>query len=382
MKRIRNVDPLSDTLMVDAGVTLLEAQEAADQVDRLFPLSLASEGSCTIGGNIATNAGGTAVLAYGNTRDLVLGLEVVLADGRILNGLSSLRKDNTGYDLKNLFVGSEGSLGIITGAALKLFPKPRSFATAFCALPSPESALALITHVRAHVGTMLTTFELIPRIGIELVLKNIPGSRDPLTESSPWYVLMELSSPIANDLAPVLENHLAHAFETHMVTDAAIAASLDQRLSFWKIREDMAQAQQPEGGNIKFDVSVPVAKVPAFIARATEASHTLEPDCRPIAFGHFGDGNIHFDVAQPIGMDKSAYMAKRETFNEAIHAIVQELEGSISAEHGIGRLKQAWLTRVKSPVAMDLMYTLKKALDPHSLLNPGVIVQNTVQEHA
>jgi FAD/FMN-containing dehydrogenase len=374
MNKIRALDPLSDTLMVDAGVTLLQAQEAAESVDRLFPLSLASEGTCTIGGNIATNAGGTAVLVYGNTRDLVLGLEVVLADGRILNGLSSLRKDNTGFDLKNLFVGSEGALGIITGAALKLFPKPRSYATAFCAVPSPEHALTLITHLKGHVGAMLTTFELIPRLGIELVLKNIPNTRDPLSEVSPWYVLMELSSPLAHELTPVLETHLATAFEYETVSDAAIATSLDQRLAFWKLREAMAEAQQPEGGNIKFDVSVPVASVPMFIERATAASYALEPNCRPIGFGHFGDGNIHFDVAQPIGMDKAAYLARREDFNEAIHAIVQELHGSISAEHGIGRLKRTWLARVKSQEAMDLMRSLKTMLDPNGVLNPEVIV--------
>jgi FAD/FMN-containing dehydrogenase len=374
MNHIRALDPLSDTLTVDAGVTLLEAQEAAQSADRLFPLSLASEGTCTIGGNIATNAGGTAVLAYGNTRDLVLGLEVVLADGRILNGLSSLRKDNTGFDLKNLFIGSEGCLGVITGASLKLFPKPRSYATAFCAVPSPDAALQLMTHFKAHVGSMLTTFELIPRIGIELVLKNIPNTRDPLSQSSPWYVLMELSSPITDDLTSVLENHLAQAFEADFVTDAAIAASLDQRHAFWKLREAMAEAQQPEGGNIKFDISVPVAKVPEFISRAIKASQHLEPECRPIGFGHFGDGNIHFDVAQPIGMDKATYMTRREEFNEAIYAIVQDLNGSISAEHGIGRLKRDWLAQVKSPVAMDLMRSIKATLDPKGVFNSGAVV--------
>ena len=374
MNAIRSLDPLSDTLTVDAGVTLLQAQEAATRVDRLFPLSLASEGTCTIGGNIATNAGGTAVLVYGNTRDLVLGLEVVLADGRILNGLSSLRKDNTGFDLKNLFVGSEGCLGIITGASLKLFPKPRAYATAFCAVPSPDHALKLMTHLKTYVGAMLTTFELIPRIGIELVLKNIPNTRDPLLEHSPWYVLMELSSPIADDLAPTLEAHLEAAFEAEYVSDAAVAASIEQRHSFWKLRESMAEAQQPEGGNIKFDVSVPIAQVPTFIERAIAASYKLEPDCRPISFGHFGDGNIHFDVAQPIGMERAVYLARREEFHEAIHAIVQDLNGSISAEHGIGRLKRDWLARVKSPVAMDLMRTLKAALDPHGVFNHGVIV--------
>jgi len=374
LDKIREVDGLTDTMTLDAGVTLLRAQEAAAAADRLFPLSLASEGSCTIGGNIATNAGGTAVLAYGNTRDLVLGLEVVLADGRILDGLGKLRKDNTGYDLKSLFIGSEGTLGIVTGAVLKLFPLPRQRVTVFCGLPSPEAAVALLAKIKSEIGTSLTTFEFMGRFGLELVLRHTPGTRDPLAEPHPWYALIELSSQIEGDLDARLEQCLGAAFEDGLVTDAALAASLDQRQDFWKLREALSEVQGREGGSIKHDVSVPIAAIPTLIAEANAAVEALIPGVRPVPFGHLGDGNVHFNFSQPVGADKKAFLDRWDEVNDIVHGIVLKLGGSISAEHGIGRLKRDALPGVKDPVAMDLMRTLKAALDPKNLLNPGVIL--------
>ncbi|CAH1648642.1 MAG: FAD-binding oxidoreductase [Chelatococcus sp.] len=374
LDRIREVDAVTDTITVDGGVTLLKVQEAAEAADRLFPLSLASEGSCTIGGNIASNAGGTAVLAYGNTRDLVLGLEVVLADGRILNTLGKLRKDNTGYDLKNLFIGSEGSLGIVTGAVLKLFPRPRQRITVFCAIPSPDAAVQLLARVKSEIGSSLTTFEIMPRIGIELVVRHAPGARDPFAEPHPWYVLIELSSQIEGDLDAKLEHSLGGAIEDGLVLDAVLAASLDQRLAFWGLREHLSEVQGREGGSIKHDVSVPIAEIPILIEEASAAAEKLIPGIRPVPFGHIGDGNIHFNFSQPVDWDKQAFLDRWHDLNEVVHAIVIRHGGSISAEHGIGRLKRAALPAVKDPVAMELMRTLKAALDPSGILNPGVIV--------
>ncbi|MFC0283823.1 FAD-binding oxidoreductase [Camelimonas abortus] len=374
MDRVREIDPLTDTMTVEAGMTLLKAQELAEQADRLFPLSLASEGSCTIGGNIATNAGGTAVLAYGNTRDLVLGLEVVLADGRVWNGLNKLRKDNTGYDLKDLFVGSEGTLGVVTAAVLKLFPRPRSRATAFCAVASPEAALALLMLAKKQAGSALTTFELVPRIGVEFVTRHIPGARDPLSDVSPWYVLLELSSPAESGLDEMLEALLGEAIEQGVVADAAIAASLDQRHAFWTLREALSEVQKLEGGSIKHDVSVPVALVPQFLEEAVACVSGMVPGCRPVPFGHMGDGNIHFNVSQPEGADRDAFLGLWDAMNEKVHAIVTRLGGSISAEHGVGRLKRDLLPAVKDPVALDLMRAIKRAIDPEGLLNPGAVL--------
>lgn len=374
MDRVRSLDTDSDTMTVEAGLTLQKAQEAAEAAGRLFPLSLASEGSCTIGGNLSTNAGGTAVLAYGNARELCMGLEVVLADGRIWNGLRQLRKDNTGYDLKNLFIGAEGTLGIITAAVLKLFPQPAARATAFLAVPDPEAALALLNAAKAGAGGTLTTFELMSRLGVEFVLCHAAGARDPLSEPSPWYVLMEVSAQSASGLDEAVEAFLGEALENGLVTDAALAGSLSQRADFWKLREMLSEVQTYEGGSIKHDVSVPLHAVPAFIARASEAVTAMVPGCRPLPFGHMGDGNIHFNVSQPVGADKAGFIARWEEMNTAVHAIVSEMHGSISAEHGIGRLKRDLLPGVKDPVELALMKTLKATLDPQGILNPGAVL--------
>src|SRR5438270_901050 len=371
---IREVDPSSNTMIVEAGVTLLRVQEEAERVDRLFPLSLASEGSCTIGGNLSTNAGGTAVLAYGNTRDLVLGLEVVLADGRVLANLSKLKKDNTGYDLKHLFMGAEGTLGIITAGVLKLFPRPRARETAFVGLASPEAALSLLTLAQERAGQPVVTFELIPRIGIDYVLRHSLGSRDPLSRAHAWYVLMELASQAEHGLRDTAEALLGEALERGIVEDVALAASLDQRNAFWRLREHLSEVQKHEGGSIKHDVSVPVAAVPAFIATATKAVESALPEARVVAFGHLGDGNIHFNVSQPVGADKEAFLARWHAINEIVHGIVASHSGSISAEHGIGRLKRDLLPKVKDPVALDVMRAVKQTLDPKGLLNPGKVL--------
>ncbi|PTM38877.1 4-phosphoerythronate dehydrogenase (FAD-dependent) [Bosea sp. 124] len=375
MDKVRAIDAQSDTMTVEAGLTLQKAQAAAEAAGRLFPLSLASEGSCTIGGNLSTNAGGTAVLAYGNARELCMGLEVVLADGRIWNGLRQLRKDNTGYDLKNLFIGAEGTLGIITAAVLKLFPQPAARATAFLAVPGPEEALALLNTAKAGAGGTLTTFELISRLGLDFVLRHASGARDPLSGPSPWYVLMEVSAQSATGLDEAVEAFLGEAMEQGLVTDAALAGSLTQRADFWKLREMLSEVQTYEGGSIKHDVSVPLHAVPAFIARASEAVMALVPGCRPLPFGHMGDGNIHFNVSQPVGGDKAAFIGGWSAMNEAVHAIVSEMQGSISAEHGIGRLKRDLLPGVKDPVELALMKSLKTTLDPQGILNPGAVLQ-------
>ncbi len=374
MDRVRSVDAVGEVMIVEAGVTLLAAQQAADEAGRLFPLSLASEGSCTIGGNLSTNAGGTAVLAYGNARDLCLGLEVVLADGRVWNGLGRLRKDNTGYDLKDLFIGAEGTLGVITAASLKLFPKPRSQATAFAAVADPHQALRLLDVARAAAGQQLTTFELMPRFGLEVVLRHAPETRDPLAAPSPWYVMMEVSSPAEDGAAATLEALLGEALERGLIADAAIAASGQQRDAFWRIREAMSEVQGREGGSIKHDVSVPVASVPRLLDEGMAEVERLVPGCRPLPFGHMGDGNIHFNISQPVGADKAAFLARWDEVNAAIHGIVTALGGSISAEHGVGRLKRHLLPGVKDPVALSLMRAIKAALDPKGLMNPGAVL--------
>jgi FAD/FMN-containing dehydrogenase len=371
---VRAVDPVGNTITLDAGVILQKVQEEADAVDRLFPLSLGAQGSCVIGGNLSTNAGGIAVLAYGNTRDLTLGLEVVLPDGRLWNGLSQLRKDNTGYDLKSLFIGAEGTLGIITGAVLKLFPKPRSQAAAYIGLASPHDALQLLSLVKDKTGSQLTTFEIIPRLLLDFALKHLPAARDPMQSPYPWYVLAEISSSAPDGAAPLLETCLAEAFEGGLIGDAALSTSLEQRNSFFRLREEMSGVQKREGGSIKHDVSVPVHKVADFLDRAIAAVEAFSPGCRPVPFGHLGDGNIHFNVSQPIGADSQAFLAHWDAMNEVVHAIAVEMGGSISAEHGIGRLKRALLPGVKDPVALAMMRQIKQALDPKGILNPGVIL--------
>ena len=373
LDKIRAVDVQSNTMTVEAGVILANAQNAATEIDRLFPLSLGAEGSCTIGGNLSTNAGGIAALAYGVARDLVLGLEVVLADGRIMHGLSSLKKDNTGYDLRDLFIGAEGTLGIITAATLKIFPKPRSTETAFAAVGSPSDALKLLDISRNTAAASLTSFELIPHIAIDFCVKHGPSIRAPLAEAHPWYVLMEISSP-RDDARDTIEAILSQGMDEGIVADAAIAANLDQRTAFWKLREVISPAQKPEGGSIKHDISVPVAAVPEFLAEADAAVTKLIPGARPFAFGHLGDGNIHYNVSQPVGADTAAYLARWHDVNDAVHGVVAKLGGSISAEHGIGILKRDELPHVKDPVAMDIMRSIKSILDPLNILNPGKVL--------
>jgi len=374
LNRIREVDPSSSTMTCEAGVVLQKAQDAAAAVDRLFPLSLGAEGSCTIGGNLSTNAGGTGALAYGIARDLALGLEVVLADGRVWNGLNKLKKDNTGYDLKNLFIGAEGTLGVITAAVLKLFPRPRALETAFVGISSPDAAVALLNLAEERAGGTVTSFELMPRLGIDFVLQHASGTRDPLAGAHPWYVLIELSSPATSGLHAIMEELLSAALERGVIEDAVLAESLDQAKAFRHLRHMLAEVQSREGGSIKHDVSVPVPRVPEFVAEASRAAERLVPGCRPLPFGHLGDGNVHFNVSQPIGADTAQFLARWEEMNAVVHAIVVKFAGSISAEHGIGQLKRALLPAVKDPVALDLMRTLKRTLDPKNILNPGKVL--------
>ncbi len=373
MTRVREVDPTSNTMTIEAGATLASAQDAAAGADRLYPLSLASEGSCTVGGNLSTNAGGTAVIAYGNARDLVLGLEVVLADGRVVSSLGKLRKDNTGYDLKHLFMGAEGTLGVITAAVLKLFPKPRAIETAFIGIASPARALDLLALAQAQAGAGVTTFELIPRVGVDFVLRHAAGSRDPLEAPHAWYVLLELSSTQERGLDETMAAILETALAAGVIDDATTAASSAQRDAFWSLRERLSDVQKNEGGSIKHDVSVPVARVPEFIEAASRVVLEREPDGRIVAFGHVGDGNIHFNVSQPVGGDKAAFLARWEEINAAVHAVVLAMGGSISAEHGIGQLKRDLLPGAKDAVALDVMRAIKRALDPNGIMNPGKV---------
>jgi FAD/FMN-containing dehydrogenase len=374
LDRIRDVDPTSNTMTCEAGVTLQSAREAAAAADRLYPQLLPSEGTCTIGGNLSTNAGGTAAVAHGVTRAHVLGIEVVLADGRVLNDLNKLKKDNTGYDLKNLFIGAEGTLGVITAAVLRLVPRPRAIETAFVAVPSPEAALALLTIATERAGSGVTSYELIPRLGLELVLHYSSGLRDPLAEPHQWYVLIELSSQHAGGLREVIEEVLAHALQRGLIVDAAIADSIEQSKTFWRIREMLGEVQRHAGGSIKHDVSVPVAAVPAFLKDADEAAIALIPGARPVPFGHLGDGNIHYNVLQPENADKAEYLKHWDAMNTAIFAVVKKYGGSISAEHGVGVVKRDLLPSVKDPVALELMKSLKRMLDPKGILNPGKVL--------
>jgi FAD/FMN-containing dehydrogenase len=335
---------------------------------------LPSEGTCTIGGNLSTNAGGTAALAYGIARSHVLGIEVVLADGRILHDLNKLKKDNTGYDLKNLFIGAEGTLGVITAAVLRLVPRPRSVETAFVGVPSPEAALALLMIAAENAGGGVTSYELMPREGMEIVLHHADGCRDPLAAPHPWYVLIELSSQSKSGLREVMEDVLAQGSERGLVIDGTIAESLEQVKAFWRIREMFGEAQRHAGGSIKHDVSVPVATVPAFLKDAHAAVIALIPDARPLPFGHLGDGNIHYNVSQPIGADKADFLKRWDEMNAAVFAVVKKYGGSISAEHGVGVLKRDLLPSVKDPVALDLMRSLKRMLDAKGILNPGKVL--------
>ena len=373
LDKIREVDAASNTRTCEAGVVLQIAQARARDVDRLFPLSLGAEGSCTIGGNLSTNAGGTAALAYGVAREMALGLEVVLADGRILNGLSKLKKDNTGYDLRNLFIGAEGTLGIITAATLKLFPKPHAIETAYVGLKSPAQALKLLSISQNEAAGSLTSFELLADIAVDFSIRHGIDIRDPLASKHPWYVLMELSSS-RDDARDALESILAKGMEQGIVDDAVIAANLSQRSAFWKLRDEMSAAQKPEGGSIKHDISVPVAAVPDFIEEANAAVVKLIPGSRPVPFGHLGDGNIHYNVSQPVGGNSADFLARWHEVNEVVFAIVLRMGGSISAEHGIGVLKRAELPDVKDKVAIELMRGIKAMLDPLGIMNPGKVL--------
>jgi len=375
MNRIREVDAANFSLVAEAGVPLQRVQEAASEAGRLFPLSLGAEGTATVGGVVSTNAGGVHVLKYGATRALTLGLEAVLPTGEIYRGLSALRKDNTGYDLRSLLVGAEGTLGVVTAAAFQLFPALKSREVALVGVPSPQAAVDLLGLLREATGDRVIAFELIARFGIELVTRHIAGGRDPLAEPHPWYVLVEIASSEAGaDLKPVLENGLAAAAEAGLVEDGVIAASLDQAQQLWHMRHSLSEAQKPEGGAVKHDISVPVSAIPAFLAQAVPAAERIVPGLRPLAFGHVGDGNLHFDLIQPEGVERAAYLAHMPEINRAVHDIVAELGGSISAEHGIGRQKVSELARLKDPAALAAMRAIKQALDPNGTLNPGRIL--------
>jgi FAD/FMN-containing dehydrogenase len=373
LKAIREVDAHANVMICEAGVTLAEAQAGALAADRLFPLSLASEGTCTIGGNLSTNAGGVTVVAYGAMRDLVTGVEAVLADGRVIHGLSKLRKDNTGYDLRGLFVGAEGTLGIVTAASLRLFPNPRARATAFVGLASPERALDLLALARERLGAGVTSFELMARLAYDMPIAH-GFARAPLRGAHDWCVLIEASSQIAAGFDEAFADMLGTSFEREIIEDAAIAASLEQRHAFWNLRESIPEAQKREGGSIKHDVSVAVGDTPRFIAEATPAVEAFSPGCRVVCFGHLGDGNMHFNVSQPIGAETAAYLAGWEAMNEVVHAIVARFGGSFSAEHGIGRLKRDLLARSKDPASLAAMRAIKTALDPNGVMNPGKVV--------
>lgn len=372
LKAIRHIDPVNNTMTVEAGCILADIQAAAEAEERLFPLSLAAEGSCQIGGNLSTNAGGVQVLRYGNARDLVLGLEVILPDGRVWEGLKGLRKDNTGYDLKHLFIGAEGTLGIITAAVLKLFPLPQNRETALAALGSAENALTLFQRAGIEAGDALTAFEYINRLSLDITVTHIPGLKDPFDSAHECYALIELSGP--DGVKESMEQILSAAMEDGLVDDAVIAASGAQSAELWHIRESLPEAQILAGASIKHDVSVPVSKVPEFLSRAGKIVEEEISGIRVTAFGHLGDGNIHYNLNQPEDMDGEAFLAEWGRINRLVHDLANDLGGSFSAEHGIGVLKKGDLKRYKSDVEIELMETLKKSLDPKGIMNPGKVL--------
>ncbi|MBB6181150.1 FAD-binding oxidoreductase [Pseudorhizobium flavum] len=375
MNRILDVDPVANVLAAEGGAILAEVQHAAESVQRLFPLSLGSEGSCRIGGNLSTNAGGTAVLAYGNMRQLCLGLEVVLPTGEIWDGMRRLKKDNTGYDLRDLFIGAEGTLGIITGAVLKLFPQPVGRQVALAGLTSPADALRLFEKASNLCGTSLTGFELMPRLGVEFTTRHIEGVRDPLSEPHPWYALIDISTSDSAETAETMVHALLEwGLETGLVRDAVIANSVAQQTALWHMRESMSDAQKPEGGSIKHDVSVPVSSIPRFMEAADAAVMGAVPGARICAFGHLGDGNIHYNISQPVGADKAAFLARWREVNEIVYGIVLSMNGSISAEHGIGQLKRDELARIRPTIEIDLMRRIKRVFDPANIMNPGKVI--------
>lgn len=376
LNRIRDIDPVGNVIVADAGCILADIQKAADDVDRLFPLSLGSEGSARIGGNLSTNAGGTAVLAYGNMRQLCLGLEVVLPTGEIWDGLRRLRKDNTGYDLRDLFIGAEGTLGVITGAVLKLFPKPRGHQVAFAGLRSVEDALTLFDRATSVCGPALTGFELMPRLGIEFTTRHIAGVRDPMETTHPWYALIDIStSDTAESAERMVQDLLEAVIADGLVENAVIAQNEAQRRALWHMRESMSPAQKPEGGSIKHDVSVPVSSIPAFMTEADALVSKAIPGARICAFGHMGDGNIHYNISQPVGADKQSFLDRWREINAIVHAVVLKHDGSISAEHGIGQLKRNELAAIRSPIEIELMRRIKHAFDPAGIMNPDKVLR-------
>jgi FAD/FMN-containing dehydrogenase len=373
INRVRSVDAAAGHMTLEAGVILEHAHQAAEAAGAMFPLWIASQGSARIGGVLSSNAGGVQVLAFGNARELTLGVEAVLADGRLYQGLNALKKDNTGYDLKDLLVGAEGTLGFITAATVKLFPIPEGHETALCNVASPAAALELFYLLRERTGSRLTAFELMPRFGIDLQLKHQMLSRDPTASPSPWYVLAEVNR-MRGGVPGALQSALEDALGQGLISDAAIAQSEADRTQMWAAREQMSDVQSREGASIKHDVSVPIAAVPQLLADGIAAAERVVPGIRACAFGHMGDGNIHFNFSQPVGADGKAFMAGAEPVHAAIYEIVIRLGGSVSAEHGIGQLKTALLKQVKDPVALEMMRAIKQALDPNGILNPGKIL--------
>jgi FAD/FMN-containing dehydrogenase len=378
MRAIRESDTFDDVLVAEAGVTLAAVHEAAASLRRRFPLGLASEGSATVGGVVSTNAGGTQVLRYGMTRNLVLGLEAVLPNGEVWNGLKRLRKDNTGYDLKQLLIGAEGTLGVVTAAALKLYPVMASRAVAMIGVADPETAIKLLVRAKDETGGAVEAFELMGRLGVEFALKNIAGTRDPLGEAHPWYVLAEFSSGEPGSAEGSMERFLASGLEDGLIRDAVVAQTDTQAKALWAIRENQSPAQKPEGATWKHDVSVPVSQVAAFLAQADAAMRAFAPGCRIAAFGHMGDGNIHYDVLRPdIGQDggtpDAPHAARRDEGSRIVHDIVASMGGSISAEHGLGSMKTEEARRYKSPVEIEALTAIRKALDPKRIMNPRVL---------
>jgi D-lactate dehydrogenase (cytochrome) len=375
LNRITDIDPVNDTMTVEAGCILADIQQAATEADRYFPLSLGAEGSCQIGGNLSTNAGGTNVLRYGNVREQVLGLQAVLPDGQIWSDLNELRKNNTGYDLRNLLVGSEGTLGIITAAVLKLVPQPRQAETAFVALKDLDSCLTLLTAARIDSGGTLSSFELIPRFGIELAEKYVPGCRRPLSTTSDWHIIMVYSSTASgSDLRATLESTLENALDKAIITDAVISASETQTAQIWKIREGLVEAQPMAGERYTYDVSVKISQVPEFIERAGALAQSRMAGIRPYAFGHVGDGNIHLSLFQPDDLASAAFQARLPEFDELIFDLVHELGGSFSAEHGVGILKLGEMSSYKDPAGLSVMRAIKQAIDPTNIMNPGKVL--------
>ncbi len=374
LNHVRDVDPVDMTMTVEAGLVLKTAQDIADQAGCLFPLSLGAEGTATIGGVLSTNAGGNTTVRYGNARELMLGLEVVLPDGQVINGLRRLRKDNTGLALRQLFVGAEGSLGIITAAVLRLFPRPRETAVAFCAVPDEDAALALFRRFRERDETAVRAFEYLSGMGIDFTLRHIEGASLPLAERAGHYVLVDLASSRPDAGLPgMLESVLEEALEAGEVLDAAIAQSEAQRAAFWKLREEHPEAQKREGASVKNDVSVPVSRVPELIRRASAVCRDLIPGTRPVPFGHLGDGNIHMNLEQPVDMPAADFLARSHDIMDAVNEVVRELDGSFSAEHGIGRLKTDMLADWRGGAEIATMRAIKQALDPKGLMNPGKV---------